>query len=76
MFDDPRWGDDPRDRRDDEWQDRDDDDSLTMGRGPSLFANETGRADAAEVPTARLANRFANPDRFAKIVDGRARKIQ
>ena len=34
MFDDPRWGDDPRDRRDDDWRDRDDDDSLTLGRGP------------------------------------------
>jgi hypothetical protein len=33
MSDDPRWGDDPRDRRDDE-RDRGDDDSLAIGRGP------------------------------------------
>src|SRR6267143_4653810 len=34
MFDDPRWGDDPRDRRDDDWHDRDDEDSPTLGRSP------------------------------------------
>jgi hypothetical protein len=35
MFDDPRWGDDPRDRRDDDWRDRDDEDTLTLRRGPA-----------------------------------------
>jgi DNA-binding MarR family transcriptional regulator len=34
MFDDPRWSDDPRDRRDDDWRDRDNDDTLTLARGP------------------------------------------
>src|SRR2546425_2837317 len=34
MSDDPRWGDDPRDRRDDDRCDRDDEDTLTIGRGP------------------------------------------
>ena len=33
MIDDARWVDDPRDRRDD-WRDRDDEDTLTVGRGP------------------------------------------
>jgi hypothetical protein len=32
---DPRWGDDPRDRRDDDWSERDDEDALALGRGPS-----------------------------------------
>ena len=40
MFDDPRWGDDPRDRRDDDRRDRDDDDGLARGRGPS--SNQRG----------------------------------
>ena len=34
MFDDARWGDDPRDRRDDDGRDRDDEDALALGRGP------------------------------------------
>jgi hypothetical protein len=34
MSDDPRWGDDPRDRRDDDWRERDDEDALALGRGP------------------------------------------
>jgi hypothetical protein len=31
---DPRWGDDPRDRRDDDWRDRDGEHTPTLGRGP------------------------------------------
>jgi hypothetical protein len=38
MFDHPRWGDDPRDRDDDDWRGRDDEDALTLGRGPSSTA--------------------------------------
>jgi hypothetical protein len=34
MSDDPRWGDDPRDRRDDVARERDDEAALTLGRGP------------------------------------------
>ena len=34
MSDYPRWGDDPRDRRDDDRCDRDDEETLTIGRGP------------------------------------------
>ena len=34
MSDDPRWGDDPRDRQDDDWRERDDEDALALGRGP------------------------------------------
>jgi hypothetical protein len=34
MSDDPRWGSDPRDRRDDVARERDDDDALALGRGP------------------------------------------
>ena len=34
MFGDPRWRDDPRERRDD-WRDRDDDGGPFVGRGPS-----------------------------------------
>jgi hypothetical protein len=34
MSDDPRWGGDPRDRGDDDWRDRNDEDPLALGRGP------------------------------------------
>ena len=34
MSDDPRWGDDPRERRDDNWRDRKDEDPLALGPGP------------------------------------------
>src|SRR2546428_13286182 len=44
MFDDARWGDDPRDRPDD-WRDRDDDESVTLGRG---LASTTSRDDYSE----------------------------
>ena len=31
---DPRWGDDPRDRRDGDWRDRENEDTRALGRGP------------------------------------------
>jgi hypothetical protein len=45
MSDDPRWGDDPRDRREDDGRDRHDEDTLTLGRGPS---STSSRGDDSE----------------------------
>lgn len=47
MFDDSRWGDDPRDRRDDNWRDCDDEDTLTLGRGPGSSAQDDHSEDDA-----------------------------
>jgi hypothetical protein len=45
MFDDPRWSDDPRDRRDEDWQDRRNDDGRTLGRGPGSSSAREDNAD-------------------------------
>jgi hypothetical protein len=45
MSDDPRWGDDPRDRRDDVARERDDDDALALGRGPGSTGLRDDRSE-------------------------------
>jgi hypothetical protein len=45
MFDDARWGDDPRDRRDDDGRDRDDEDALAVGRGPGSTGPREDHSD-------------------------------
>ena len=67
MFDDPRWGDDPRDHRDDDWRDRDDEDPLALGRGPG----STGpRDDHSEDDT---RNRGDDSRGFERNRDSRTR---
>jgi hypothetical protein len=58
---DPRWGDDPRDHRDEDCRDRDDEDSLTLRRGPS----STGPRDEHSVddPRHRDADDWRGLDR-------------
>lgn len=66
MFDDPRWGDDPRDREDDPGdrrernRDRDDDAGPHLGRGPSSRA-EQSEADPRDRDDARWAERDRDP---------------
>lgn len=67
MFDDPRWGDDPRDRRDEDWRDRDDEDGLTPGRGPS---STTPRDDPSEDDP---RNRDDDPRGLERDLDSRDR---
>jgi hypothetical protein len=45
MSDDPRWGDDPRDNRNDDWRERDDEDALALGRGPASSGPRDDQSD-------------------------------
>jgi hypothetical protein len=68
MFDDARWGDDPRDRRDDDARDRDDEDALALGRGPG----STGpREDHSDDDSKRDdGSRGLERDRDSRVRDG------
>jgi hypothetical protein len=72
MFDDPRWGDDPRDRdddprdRDERDRDRDDDGGLHIGRGPS---SREGKSEPD--PRDRDDERWPERDRDPRSLDPR-----
>jgi hypothetical protein len=67
---DPRWGDDPRDRRDDDVRDRHDEDSRQIGRGPGSPGPRDGHSE--DDPRIATMTRDGSSATATRVIETRA----